>query len=125
MANLISFLILLVFLYGRSLRFVNLRWHIRLMLAAFVADLILILALVFGRDAMGTVMSGEMSLALRIHVPIAVCTVVFYFGAVWSGYQLWRGEAGARVRLRWMDRCLVVFRVLTLLTSLWVQFAGG
>lgn len=121
-ANLASFLILLVFLYGRSLRFTNLIWHIRFMLAAFVSDLLLIAALVFGRSALSKV-GGEMTLALQIHVPIAIATVVLYFFTVWAGYQLWRGRP-ARNRLRALDKALVTFRILTLITSLWVQYAA-
>lgn len=124
MANLISFFILIVFLYGRSLRFTNLRWHITLMLAAFICDLGLIAALVFGRNALGTVAGGEMSVALWVHVPTAVVTVVLYFGAVWTGFALWRGR-DVRARLRWLDRCLLVFRVLTLVTSIWVQISSA
>lgn len=122
MANIASFLILLLFLYGRSLRFTNLRWHIRLMLAAFAADMMLIAALVFGRQALGKV-GGDMSLALKVHVPIAVVTVILYIAAVWCGYKLYQGLP-VRNWLRRVDKWLLVFRVMTLVTSVWVQFDG-
>lgn len=115
-ANLISFVILFVFLYGRSLRFKNLRWHIRLMLLSFVADLGLVLVLVIHRKALGKVNMG-MPWTLKLHVPIAVFTILLYFLAVWTGYRLYRG-APVRHRLRIIDRFLVPARVLTLVTSL-------
>ncbi len=123
MANLASFLILLVFLYGRSLRFTNLRWHIRLVLFAFAADMALIGVLVFGRQALGKV-SPDMSLALKVHVPIAIITVLLYSAAVWCGYKLYQGLP-VRKWLRRVDRWLLFFRVMTLVTSLWVQFEGA
>lgn len=122
MANVASFLILLLFLYGRSLRFTNLRWHIRLMLIAFAADMVLIAGLVFGRQALGKV-SMEMSFALKIHVPIAIFTVVLYFAAIWCGYKLYHGLP-VRTWLRRVDKWLLFFRVMTLVTSVWVQFDG-
>lgn len=122
MANIASFLILLLFLYGRSLRFTNLRWHIRLMLLAFASDMVLIAALVFGRQALGKV-GADMSLALQVHVPIAIVTVLLYFMAVWCGFKLYQGLP-VRTWLRRVDKWLLFFRVMTLVTSIWVQFEG-
>lgn len=118
--NLISFVILCVLLYGRSLRFKNLRWHIRLMLTAFAADLALVFVLAVHRQALGKVSLG-MPWTLKIHVPIAVLTVVIYFFAVWTGYRLYRGHP-VRARLRALDRILIPARILTLVTSLIVYF---
>lgn len=120
MANLTSLLILLLFFWGRSLRFRNLRWHIRAMLTAMAADILLVLALVFHRDALGQLDTG-MHWTLRLHVPIAVLTVALYFPTAYAGYQLYRGHEPARPRLRRLDRWLVTFRVLNLVTSVMVQ----
>lgn len=123
MANIASFIILLVFLYGRSLAKKNLTLHIRLMCTAFAADLTLILALVFGRHALGKV-DGDMPLELMIHVPIAVATVIAYGFTMFAGFQLYNGNSKARGRLIVWDKLLTTLRILTLLTSLWVQFGG-
>jgi len=90
------------------------------MLLAMVADLALVLGLVIGRDALMKV-ELEMPWTLMIHVPIAVLTVVFYFITAWAGYQLYLGK-DTRLRLRRLDKILVPLRVLTLVTSLMVQF---
>ena len=120
MANLLSFIILIFFFWGRSLRFKNLRLHIQVMCAVMIADLALVAGLVVMRDALGKV-GGGMPWTLQIHVPIAVTTVALYFFTAWTGYQLLRGFP-VRKRMREFDRLLVTFRVLTLVTSLMVQF---
>ncbi len=120
MANLISFIILLFFLWGRSLRFTHLKMHIFIMLAVILADLILVLGLVEKRDALGKI-GLAMPWTLMIHVPIAVFTVLLYFPTAWTGYQLYRGKP-VRARMRQLDRILLPARVLTLITSLMVQF---
>lgn len=122
MANIASFIILVVFLYGRSLRFKNNLLHRKLMLTAFGADLLLVFSLVIGRQALSKI-GGGMPLPLEVHVPIAVTTVVLYFPTVWAGYQLSRGKS-TRTRLYWLDKALTTGRILTFVTSLWVQFGG-
>ncbi len=119
-ANLASFIILIFFFWGRSLRFKNLQLHITLMLSCLVADLVLVLALVFMKNALSQVSLG-MHWTLRIHIPIAVSTVVLYFFTAHAGYRLYRGDEKARKWLRELDKILVVFRVLTLVTSLMVS----
>jgi len=119
-ANLLSFIILLFFFWGRSLRFKNLRRHIQVMSAVIVADLCLVAALVVKRNALGKVGMG-MPWTLKIHVPIAILTVLLYFVTAWTGIQLYRGRP-LHQRMRRLDRVLVTTRVLTLVTSLMVQF---
>jgi hypothetical protein len=84
------------------------------------ADLALIVFLVVHRGALGKVSPG-MPWTLKIHVPIAVFTVLIYGLTGWTGYQLWRGRP-LHARMRIFDRVLVTARVLTLVTSLMVQF---
>lgn len=122
MANLASFFILSIFLFGRSLAKKNLKWHIRLMSFAFAADVLLILALVFGRHALSKV-NGDMSIPLMIHVPIAVSTVILYVLTVKAGYDLYQGRP-TRERLKTLDKILTTLRILTFVTSVWVQVSG-
>jgi hypothetical protein len=120
MTNLVSFTILVFFFWGRSLRFKNLRLHMRVMCAVIVADLSLVAYLIVNHNALGKVGLG-MPWTLKIHVPIAVFTVVMYLITGWTGYQLYRGKP-LHVRMRRLDKILVPARVLTLITSLMVQF---
>ncbi len=120
MANLLSFFILMIFLWGRTLHKKNLRLHIFVMLSVIIVDLMLVLFLVEKRDALKHV-NSQMPWTLEIHVPIAISTVLLYFAAAWTGWRLYKGHP-VRARLRRLDRILVVARTLTLVTSLMVQF---
>lgn len=120
-ANIISFIVLLLFFWGRSLRFTNLNLHIGLMLFCLVADFGLVLALVMMKSALSQV-EWSMHWTLQIHIPVAVTTVALYIPTAWSGYQLWRGKESYRPRLRELDKFLVIFRVLTLVTSVMVYW---
>lgn len=120
MANLISFLILIVFFYGRSLHAKNLRLHIRLMAASLIADYLLVLGLVIFREALGEVHLG-MHWTLMVHIPFALASVVLYALTARTGYQLWKGSP-VRAQLRRYDRLLVFARLMTFVTSLMVEF---
>ncbi len=121
MANLANFIFMTVFFWGRSLRFTNLKWHIRLMLTAMTCDFLLVITLVVFRDAVSK-LSPQMHWTLFVHVPIAVTTLILYAIAAYYGYRLWSGVESARSRLRLTDKFLVPLRVLTFLTALMVQF---
>lgn len=120
MANIISFIIICFFFWGRSLRFKNLNLHIQVMSVVIIADLALVASLVLMRDALGKV-GMTMPWTLKIHVPIAVLTVILYLLTAWTGFQLLKGKALHR-RMRALDKMLVTSRILTLVTSLMVQF---
>ena len=119
MVNVLSFIILLFFFWGRSLRFKNLKMHIGVMSGVITADLLLVLGLVIERDALSKV-GVSMPWTLKIHVPIAIFTVLLYLLTAWTGVQLYRGKP-VRARMRGLDRILVPARVLTLVTSIMVQ----
>jgi hypothetical protein len=120
MANLLSFIFLLCFLWGRTLARKNLRLHITVMLTVMCADLCLVGSLVIMRDALNKV-STDMPWTLQVHVPIAITTVILYFATAWTGYMLYRGRP-VRAHLQWFDRSLTTARILTFVTSLMVQF---
>jgi hypothetical protein len=120
MANLISFTILVFFFWGRSLRFTNIKLHMWVMTTVIAADFLLVGYLVADHDALGKV-GLSMPWTLKIHVPIAIFTVVMYIPTAWTGYQLSQGKP-LHARMRKLDRILVPARVLTLVTSLMVQF---
>lgn len=121
MANIASFFILVLYLYGRSKWRSNNLLHRKLMLTAFAADLVLVAALVIGRQALAKV-EMAMPLALQVHVPVAVLTVILYFPTVIAGIQLAQGKP-VRARLARLDKVLTTARILTFMTSVWVQYA--
>jgi hypothetical protein len=120
MANLISFTILVFFFWGRSLRFKNLKLHMRVMIGVIVSDFTLVGYLIVNHGALGKV-GLSMPWTLKLHVPIAIFTMGMYLLTGWTGYQLYLGKP-FHARMRFLDRILVPARVLTLLSSLMVQF---
>lgn len=120
-ANVANFLFLVFFLWGRAQWSRNLRLHIRAMQLAFVLDLLLVVALVVLRDALGKV-SMDMHWTLMVHIPIAVTTLAMYVVTGVYGYKLHWGNGAARASLRICDRILVSARILTFVTSMMVTF---
>jgi hypothetical protein len=121
MANLINFLLLIVFFWGRSLRFKNLDQHMRVMVIAMTGDFLLVLGLVIFRRALGEI-SPVMHWTLMIHVPVAVSTLLLYVITARFGFALRRGDESARVPHKLSAKILVVLRVSTLVTALMVQY---
>jgi hypothetical protein len=119
--NILSFSILCVFFYGRSLRKTNVSMHWRIMAGVIGADVLLILFLVFGRSALSKV-SPDMPLILMVHIFFALSTVVLYGLATYFGIQLLKGHRAHLKSMRRVDRVLTPFRVLTLITSVALMF---
>jgi hypothetical protein len=119
-ANLASFLILIVFFYGRSLSRSNLRLHIQVMIGCLIADYALVIGLVIFRDALSSI-KADMHWTLMVHIPFALSSVALYAVTAQTGYRLYKGQP-VRERLRRFDRLLVMARVMTLATSLLVQY---
>jgi hypothetical protein len=121
MANLINFFLLIVFFWGRSLRFKDLDRHVRVMVMAMAGDFILVLGLVIFRRALGEI-SPVMHWTLTIHVPIAVSTLLLYIVTAYFGFSLRRGTESARALHILSAKILVVLRVSTFVTALMVQY---
>lgn len=121
MANILSFLILCLLLWGRSLRFKNLPLHIRVMNLTIICDVFLVVGLVVFRDALSKVSLG-MPWTLKIHIPIALGTLALYAWTARTGYRLHGGDESARPLLKRLDKVVVTVRILNLVTSLMVQF---
>lgn len=115
--NLISTITLGIFLFGRWQVKRNLQLHILLMSVAMLIDVLLVIALVFMRNALGTVFSGDVSGMLLIHIPIAITTVIGYGFALYFGIKLKNGQRQHISSMRWLDRGLVPLRVLNTVTS--------
>lgn len=121
MANLVNFFLLIVFFWGRSLRFTNRERHARVMVMAMTGDFLLVFGLVVFRRALGEI-SPVMHWTLMIHVPVAVCTLLLYVITARFGFALRRGDEGARTPHKLSAKILVVLRVATLVTALMVQY---
>ena len=117
MNNVLSFLILILFFYGRSLHTKKPKAHVKWMTLVMVLDLSLVAYLALFRDVLTKIDAGMSSL-LIIHLFFALGTVVLYFIMAYSGYKISKGEDSFRRVMRRLDYVMVGARVFTLITSL-------
>ncbi|MCB0390856.1 MAG: hypothetical protein KDD58_06190 [Bdellovibrionales bacterium] len=115
--NVVSSIALIIFLVGRFQVKRNLQLHIKLMSTAMIIDVLLVVALVITRNALGTVISGDMSGMLLIHVPIAISTVIGYGFATYFGLKLKKGQRQYLKHMRITDKVVVPLRILNTTTS--------
>lgn len=121
--NVVSSIALVIFLVGRFQVKKNLRLHIQLMSTAMVIDVVLVIALIVMRNALGTVINGNLSGMLLIHVPIAIATVIGYGFATYFGLKLKYGHSEYLKHMRFLDRIIVPLRILNTTTS-WLLLVG-
>lgn len=111
--------ILLLMFLGIAFRRQRLR-HVRIMSAAMIWDVLLILQIELSRSAIIKA-SGALSnpKALNIHVGIAVTTVVLYGFMVFTGRKMLNGQTQIRPKHRLLGYTTLFMRVLTFVTSFW------
>lgn len=94
--------------------------HVKIMSAAIIWDIFLILQIELGR---GAVLKASNALsnpaALNIHVACAVITVVLYAFMIQSGRKILNGNNNVRPRHRFLGWTTLFMRVLTFTTSFW------
>ena len=94
--------------------------HVKIMSVAMVWDVIIILQIELSRSAiLKATAAMTNTLALNIHVTIAISTVVLYAFMVYTGRKLLSGDAGIRTKHRALGYTTLFFRVLTFVTSFW------
>ncbi len=114
-----SFCILLIMLIGVYFRRQRTK-HIKLMSAAMIWDVVLILQIELSRSAIVKASKAlSNTTALNIHVSIAVATVVLYIFMIQSGRKLLAGELTIRPRHRMLGWTTLTMRILTFVTSFW------
>lgn len=94
--------------------------HVKLMSTAMIWDLILIFQIELSRSAIlkaSNVTSN--TLALNIHVSIAVTTVILYAFMIHSGRQVLNGNNLLRKRHKILGLTTFMMRLLTFITSFW------
>jgi hypothetical protein len=94
--------------------------HVKIMSVTMIWDVILILQIELSRSAIikaSKALSNTM--ALNIHVTIAVLTVVLYGFMIHSGRKLLAGELKIKPRHRNLGWATFAMRILTFITSFW------
>ncbi len=92
--------------------------HVPVMSAVLILDVLLILQIELGRDAVEKASKAISNpMLLNIHVTFAVLSVVFYILLVFTGRKLLRGDNAIRPSHRLFGWTALALRTLTLITS--------
>ncbi|MCF8059537.1 MAG: hypothetical protein K9K67_09590 [Bacteriovoracaceae bacterium] len=114
-----SFLILSTMTLGVYLRKKR-SVHIKLMATTIIWDILLILQIELGRGAIIKASKAVTNaMLLNIHVSIAVCTVLFYGGMIYTGRKLLSGDNSIRPLHKKLGWTTFSLRILTFVTSFW------
>lgn len=94
--------------------------HVKIMSFSMLWDVILILQIELSRSAILKASKAMTnSMALNIHVSIAVLTVVFYGFMIHSGRSVLSGNKLMRNRHKLLGYSTLSLRILTFITSFW------
>jgi hypothetical protein len=94
--------------------------HVKIMSVAMVWDVFLILQIELSRSAILKASAAMTNtLALNVHVTIAISTVVLYIFMVYTGRKLLAGQNEIRPRHKLLGWTTLAMRVLTFVTSFW------
>ena len=94
--------------------------HVRIMSAAMIWDVVLILQIELSRSAILKASKAvENAAILNIHVSIALTTVVLYGFMVHSGRALLANNSQMKPRHRVLGYSTLIMRILTFITSFW------
>jgi len=113
---MVSTVILLSINYGVSQR-KNRDRHIRVMVSCAIADILLVLAIVYFRRALPKAMEADTTI-LRVHLAFSIPALLLWFTALWSGMQR-KKEKYMRFH-RWNAISFLVVRTGNWVTSFFV-----
>ncbi|MEA9356153.1 hypothetical protein SHI21_08070 [Bacteriovorax sp. PP10] len=112
-----SFLIYSLMVFGITKR-KNRKIHVPTMSVVLIWDVILILQIELGRDAVAKASKALVNpMILNVHVTFAVLSVIFYVLLVVTGRKLLKGDRTIRPRHRLFGWTAFALRTLTLITS--------
>jgi hypothetical protein len=104
----------------------NRKLHVKIMSFAMIWDVILILQIELSRSAILKASKAVTnSMALNIHVSIAVLTVIFYGFMIQSGRAVLSGNIQLRKRHKILGYSTTLLRILTFITSFWAVTPKG
>lgn len=112
-----SIIIYSLMVYGITKR-KNRKIHVPVMTTVLIWDVLLILQIELGREAVAKASKAVTNpMLLNIHITFAVLSVLFYILLVFTGRKLLRGEQSIRPRHRLFGWTALALRTLTLITS--------
>jgi uncharacterized membrane protein YozB (DUF420 family) len=116
-SKIISTLIFFLILYGIHIRHEK-KLHSRIMLGAFVFDLLLVLFIEINNQAIDRSLGFPGGL-LGFHIIISVLTIIFYIWMIFTGLRLY-SETGSRPLHRQLALIFLGLRFTNLITSFFV-----
>ena len=100
--------------------------HVKIMSAAMIWDVILILQIELSRSAIIKASNaGTNPMLLNIHVSIAVTSVILYGFMVHSGRKVLAGDRSILPRHKRLGYLTLIMRTLTFITSFWAVAPKG
>jgi pyrimidine operon attenuation protein/uracil phosphoribosyltransferase len=94
--------------------------HVKIMSAAMIWDVLLILQIELSRSAIIKASNAMTNAtALNVHVAIAVSTVILYAFMVYTGRALLAGQNQVRQNHKRLGYITFAMRILTFVTSFW------
>lgn len=123
-----SILIVALMVYGVLNAKKNRLVHRKIMIAAMIWDLILILQIELTRSAIAkaaSVLDKPHQMLFYIHLFFAISTVLLYPLAAYSGQQLIKNNSSLSAKHKNIGRVILFFRISTLFTSYFVVAARG
>lgn len=112
-----SILIYTLMVVGITVR-KNRKMHVPIMIVVLTWDILLILQIELGRQAVEKAAQALVNpMLLNIHVSFAVSCVVFYILLIFTGRKLLNGDNNYRTRHRLFGWSAFALRTLTLITS--------
>lgn len=118
-----STLILLLFFYGIFIviKRKNKLFHAKIMSAAIIWDLLLIVQIEFNRKAIEKAIKVTTNPSiLSIHIALALSSVILYLFMIYTGRRVLKGNSSLIIKHRKLGRLTLFMRLLTYLTSFWV-----
>lgn len=114
-SHIASIIIFLIILYGITKRF-DKHTHRKIMLSAFGLDVLLLLYIEFGREAVKQAMEFP-SGWLGIHIIFSSLTVVMYILVIYFGNRLFKGDESIRQKHKTMAYTFMIVKSCSLITS--------
>ena len=119
MLHVLSTMVLILLGVGLFLRKRRPAWHLRFMIAAFIADVSLVIYIETTRQAVGTVVSSVRPL-IWVHAGISLAVLGLYVVMITLGWRLRNGIASSRLKHLYFGLTFCMFRGLNYVTSFMV-----
>ena len=118
LTQLISVIIFSLIVYGVTVR-TEREKHMKIMLSAFVLDVLLVFFIEFGRNAVAKALGFPGGL-LGFHIIVSVLTILLYIWMIFTGFKLYKNDEEYRFLHRNLAYAFLGCRTINLITSFFI-----